>query len=69
MDDNILNDKRPIKLLEYPNGGGVYSVDSGLVIEAYPENGEFCEIPWFRIKRDGQVIARLPAHQVSVTYL
>ena len=73
----ILDDTRKITGLmprndEYRGG---YSVGAPLhlscwcdEIRAYAENGQCAPVPFFAVYRDGQIIARIPAHMVEVHY-
>jgi hypothetical protein len=51
------------------NDGNFYTVASGIGIYAYGENGMYCELLWFAIVEEGEVVARLNGTFVeSVTY-
>ena len=68
-EDTILTDKRTIKGL-YVTGdaGWLWKRADGLEIEAYGENAPSCLMPWFRVKKDGKVLIRIPASTVCVEY-
>jgi hypothetical protein len=64
----ILEDKRPIKSLNFADGGFfVVSEDGVDLIEAYAEPGLHPQhgVPWFRVYRRGEVIYRCPAHAIE----
>ena len=66
---NILEDKRPIEAIYWNNAEDAqYSTKGGFEIEAYGEPGMYCCIPFFAVKHDGVIVARVPAWQVSVHY-
>jgi hypothetical protein len=44
---------------------GINGVSS---ITPYWENGEMAPVPWFAVKIGDDIIARVPAHMVFVTY-
>ncbi len=69
-ENTILNDKREISSINFNEGAGELYSSAHYDIEAYGEPGMHCMLPWFRVKRkhDGFVVARVPAHQVSVHY-
>jgi len=66
----ILDDERVIRSITFQSGETFDTqTDSAHKIVAYPECGEFCYIPWFAVKEySGEVIARVPAHHVTVVY-
>ena len=65
----ILEDKRPIRAIVYEDEGE-FSVGSGGVcrIEAYGESGLHCEVAWLAVISGKEVIARVPANQVTILY-
>lgn len=68
-ENNILNDKRPISLVAFEGeDGGCYRASAGYVIEAYPEAGQHCYLPWIRVIKNGEVICRIPAGMLSIHY-
>lgn len=67
--NTILNDKRKISLVEFAGeNAGMYRALGDMVIEAYPEPAEHCYVPWIRVIKNGEVIARIPAGMVSIHY-
>jgi len=67
MTNTILEDKRPIKGIYWDDEHGTqYESDSFQTIEAYGEPGLHCCLPWFRVIKNGVVIARIPAQKVTV---
>lgn len=69
--NNILNDDRNISMVAFSyegDAGGVYRSSEEIKIEAYPEPGEHCYIPWIRVLKNGEVISRFPAGMVSIYY-
>lgn len=66
--DDLLHDKRPITQIRW-NGDQDYALaKNGVVIEVYAEAGEYCNIAWLRVKRDGVVIMRMKADRAEVRY-
>ena len=63
----ILDDKRRIKLICWNNAEDA-QYGEGYYIEAYGEPGIHCMIPYFKVSVGDEVIARVPAWQVSVHY-
>ena len=72
MKTDIINDKRPILSLWWSmgegddgfcckEGSGLKNCDS---IEPYCEDGQMAPVVWFRIFRNGEVIARINAAHV-----
>lgn len=65
----ILDDKRPIDTICWNNAEDTqYSTKYGYEIEAYGEPGMCGDIPYFCVKHNGTIVARVPAWQVSVHY-
>lgn len=68
-ENTIINDQREIYSIDFNDEqGSCYSTDLGCKIEAYGEPGMHCYIPFYRVIREGKIIARVPAWQVSVRY-
>ena len=68
MNSRIVNDKREIFGI-YFEDNGCYLKNRGHVIKPYAEPGQYGDIAFFEVKRSGDVIARVPATQVSVEYI
>ena len=69
MSHSVLTDDREISAIAWNNAEDeCYLAKEGYKIVAYGEPGMHCEIPYFAVKRNGIVIARVPAWQVSVHY-
>lgn len=69
--NTILNDKRKISLVTFDfdgEEGAAYRASPDLVIEAYPEAGPHCYLPWIRVIQKGEVVTRFPAGMVSIHY-
>ena len=65
----ILDDKRPIASICWnTEDGATYEATRGYTIEAYGEPGIHCNLPYFAVSKDGVIICRVPAWQVSVHY-
>lgn len=65
----VLTDERPIKCLSFDTeDGAAYLESGGYSFEAYGEPGMHCDIPFFRVIKDGVVVARVPATHVTVVY-
>lgn len=65
----ILEDKREIEIIAWNNEvDASYPSNMGYKINAYPEPGMHCNIPFFAVEKDGMIVARVPAWQVSVHY-
>lgn len=71
----LSKDRRPIRAIFFPaEGAAGYIVGDSRdgchcdAIEAYDEHGEMGWVPWVAVIEDGQIIARLPAWQISVHY-
>lgn len=65
----ILDDKRIIESICWNNAEDAhYSIKDGHEIKAYGEPGMHCDIPFVEVRKDGVIIARVPAWQVSVHY-
>ena len=70
MDSEIINDKREIQGLYFNDDhGSCYEAVNGNIIKAYSEPGSHCSIPFFSVKKDGMIIARIPATMVEVVYV
>lgn len=69
-DKGMLNDSRLITGIFWDDAAGsCFRVpESADRIEAYGEPGMHCDIPFLRVIKDGQVIFRVPAIQVQVSY-
>ena len=69
MSHSVLTDDREISVIAWNNADDAcYRAINGVKIEAYGEPGMHCDIPYFAVKQNGIVIARVPAWQVSVHY-
>ena len=69
--DNINTDDREIKSLSWGEGGHIETYAQSPFgffdkIEPYYEPGQMAEVPWFRIMRDGVVLARVNAAHVRI---
>lgn len=65
----ILNDKRRITEIFFDDAAeSCFTVATGHEIEAYAEPGIYGSIPYFRVIKDGKVVARVPAWHVMVRY-
>jgi len=66
----LTRDDRAIKAVVYPDDSG-WTVGTGTVqrIVAYDENGSMSHVPWLAVfDFQDQILARVPAHLVTVTY-
>ena len=71
MSNTILEDKREIKsiqssLIDSPEYCvGKYGITK---IEAYGEPGMHCDLPWVRIFKSDEVVARICCHELAGIY-
>ncbi len=67
----ILEDDRPIKTIHFEGTNpGTTAVGVGCVtkIEAYPEPGLHCSLPWIAVYEGDEITVRVPATAVSIIY-
>ena len=68
--DTIEHDERPIAGIYFNDKDETHwEAKSGYTIEAYGEPGMACYIPYFRVIKNGEVVSRIPAWQVTVVYV
>lgn len=70
MSESMLDDKREISVISYSDNGGRHEIGSfGCTkIEVYGEPGEHCYKPWIAVYYSGELLHRIPASMVQVTY-
>lgn len=64
----MLDDKRPIDYLGGDIEHGAWYPSPEFEIEVYGEPGMYCNLPYFAVKKEGVIVARIPAWQISVHY-
>lgn len=66
-----LDDPRTISsIIMQDAGGALYAAGPSIEIHAYGENGMYCELLWFAVIKNGEIIERLNGAAVeSITYL
>lgn len=62
----IYDDPRPIQSIV--GEIGFWSTSSGLRIVAYKEHGQGDYVPYYAVYRGDEIVARVPASLVAVTY-
>lgn len=74
---NILEDDREIKQVNFNNeddeyhavgSKGPFFKEECTKIEAYPERGMHCDIPFIAVYYDGELKRRIPAWKVEIVY-
>lgn len=66
----LSKDPRPIRQINVAGDMQAWFVSHppGIRIEAYDENGSMAAVPWIAVFRGDDIIARIPAQQVSIHY-
>ncbi len=65
----IMEEPRPIKSIGFEGkGSSGWHVDEGYTIEPYGEYGEMAIVTWICVSKDGETVARVPAHLVVICY-
>lgn len=67
----LLKDKRPIKVIEWDREDGSRCMvgECGVTaIVAYGEPGEYCLVPWLAVYKSDELVHRIPAGHVMISY-